>query len=83
MNANHDDVPGVVSITRERLRRFPTIYTVTICHDEHGITFTVCDVADTEQDRLAVARDLEVVAPLPVEIHFLPYTELRSPVLRR
>lgn len=34
----------IISLTKERLRRAPTIYTVVVCHDEHGMSFTVHDV---------------------------------------
>lgn len=53
---------GTISLTRERLRRKAMFYTVTVCHDAYGMSFTVRDVQDTPRDRLAVAADLEAAA---------------------
>lgn len=57
-----DKGTAVVSLTKERLRRAPIMYTVVFCHDAFGMTFTVSDIQDTKKDRLAVARDLEAAA---------------------
>jgi hypothetical protein len=62
MNGADGHSGTTISLTRERLRRKPVIYTVVICHDAIGMTFTVHDVQDTTKDRLAVATDLEAAA---------------------
>lgn len=53
---------NVADFTERRLNRSPVIYTVVVRHDGAGMSFVVRDVQDTEQDRLAVARDLEAAA---------------------
>lgn len=52
----------VVSLTKRRLKDNPIIYSIVFRHGDDGMSFVVHDVADTEKDRLAVARDLEAAA---------------------
>lgn len=52
----------IVDFTKKRLKKEPVEYTVVFRHDENGMTFSVNDVQDSKQDRLAVGRDLERAA---------------------
>jgi len=53
---------SVTSLTREKLKRSATIYTVVFRHDEDSMSFIAHDIQDTKKDRLAVASDFEAAA---------------------
>ena len=57
----HDSV-SIHDLTRERLARNPTIYTVEFRHDEDGMSFTVYDIQDSPHDRESVAVDFQAAA---------------------
>ena len=53
---------NIEDFTKRRLDKEPVQYTVVFRHDGEGMSFVVHDIQDSERDRLAVARDLEIAA---------------------